>query len=121
MSLKPVAVKGDASAETGQGLVAGASKGLWSIVGDVTETSYMQLTSGGTEVIYQAECSFSFTGDSAPPQTTGDVIGASTVTLTASGTVAQGGLSAVLRDGDEVSDEYGNTVRISASAPLQSD
>lgn len=116
---KPVAVKGDASASAGSGLPQPAQKGQWT-AGAVTETGYAVLTSGQTEVIHKAECTFTFLGDSAPPQTTGDVTASSTVTLTASGTVAQGGLTAVLRDGDSTADDYGNTVSVSASAPLRS-
>lgn len=120
MSLKPVAVKGDASASTGSGLYGAAREGSWS-AGAVTETTYAQLTSGGIEVIHQAECTFSFIGGSDPPNgLTTDVNGTSTVTLTASGTVAQGGLSHVLRDGDLEQDDYGNTVSVSASAAFRS-
>lgn len=120
MALKPVAVQGDASASTGNGLVGAAKKGKWT-AGEVNETSYSQLTAGGVEVIYEAECTFTFLGDSDPPNgVVSDVNDSSTVTLSASDTVAQGGLNHVLRDGDEEEDAYGNKVSVSASAALQS-
>jgi len=120
MAVKPVAVEGDASAEAGTTPYTGATRGTWT-AGSVTETSYDVLTSGGTKVIHKAECSFSFTGDSAPPQTVGDVSGDSTVTLEASGTALQGGSTFVLVDGDSETDSYGNKVSVSASAALQAD
>jgi len=120
MALKPVAVKGDASASTGSVPYTGAVEGEWT-AGAVTETSYAQLTSGGTEVIHEARCTFSFVGGSDPPNgRTADVSGSSTVTLSAAGTVAQGGLAHVLRDGDEAQDSYGNTVSVSAAAVFRS-
>lgn len=118
MALKPVAVTGDASAEAGTTPYTGATRGDWT-AGGVSETSYSVLTSGDTEVIHKAECTFSFVGDSAPPQTVGDVIASETVTLEAAGTTLQGSSTFVLVDGDTITDAYGNTVSVSASAPLR--
>jgi hypothetical protein len=120
MAMKPVAVQGDASAEAGSTLYGAAKAGAWT-AGPVSETSYAKLTSGGVAVLHRAACTFSFVGGSDPPNgLTADVTGTSTVTLTASGTVAQGKLTHVLRDGDQQQDGYGNTVSVSASAAFRS-
>lgn len=121
MAPKSVAVEGNASASAGSTLVEPAKAGSWD-AGDVSETSYDFLTVDSTKVIWKAECTFSFTGDSDPPNgVVEDVHRSSTVTLEASGTALQGGSTFVLVDGDSTQDDYGNTVRVSASANLQAD
>jgi hypothetical protein len=93
-----------------------ADNGGWT-AGPVTPTSYKQLTVNGAEVVYQAQCIFSFAGT----KSNSPVKASSTVTLkAAAATILQGGLSNLLRDGDSVKDMYGNTVKATGTRLLAS-
>lgn len=117
MAMKPVAIAGDATATAGAVVAAGADSGTWT-AGPITESTYDVLTSGGSKVLYKAECTFSFSGKDSANAAVTDT---STVTLDATTKVLQGGGTFVLVDGDSQADEYDNTVSISASAPLRVD
>lgn len=85
----------------------------------MTTESYSKLTIGGSPVIYQASCTFSFSGttSSTPPVT---VTGTDMVTLSPSTTKLQKNENNVLRDGDSITSIYGNEISISASHKLRS-
>jgi hypothetical protein len=110
-----VGVTGEVVATASTATTFGGVSGAWT-AGPVTETAYPKLTVGGATVIYEATCTFTFSG--GPPPTTS----ASVVTLRASATPLQGGLSNVLRDGDAKVDTNGNRleVRVSRQPKLNS-
>ncbi len=118
-----VAVVGDVSAtpgavlheKTAVGSGNSAAAGAWT-AGAVEYTSYAHLTSAGAEVIWEAECEFSFTG----ANTSGSAVNETeTVTLTATAKLLNPGQDSVLVDGDtEASSPYGNTLKATAAGPL---
>lgn len=116
---KSVGVVGDVQATAGSTVPATASGGSWS-AGSVSYTSYNQLKVGGTKVIYEASCTFTYSGgtqkaDSSKPHATET----STVTLTASATLTQHGLNNVLVNGDSEQDSYGNKLKVQAGGVLK--
>jgi hypothetical protein len=120
MVTRSVACIGDVTAVAGSIIpsVGGtpiADTGVWT-GGTVTPTSYDKLTVNGAQVVYQAQCAFTFSGT----KSNNPVTFSSTVTLTAATTILQSGLSNVLRDGDSASDAYGNTVKTSGTGLLSS-
>lgn len=121
MPLKPVAKQGDVSATAGTTVHETATTGSWS-AGPVTPVPYAFLTIGGTPVVHEASCVFTFNGSndsSGTPVTIGPI--PVTVTLTAASTTLQKGTTFVLRDGDSTQDSYGNKLEASAANNLQSD
>lgn len=108
-----VAKSGDVTATAGSAPFKPATEGKWT-PGPVTYKTYSNLSISGTKVIYEAECTFSFAGTTAPPASA-PVAGSSTVKLTAGTTLLQKGANNVLKDGDLSQDSYGNTLKVSAS------
>ena len=96
MVAKSAAVKGDVSATAGTSPYTGAQTGTWT-AGQVTETSYANLKVGGKEVLWKAECTFSFSGANSSGTT---VTGTEKVTLTATTKLLMKGEHSVLVDGD---------------------
>lgn len=115
MPLMGVAALGDTTATPSAATQFGGNPGAWS-AGPVTETAYPNLTIGGTGVIHQASCTFTFT-----PTSTTITPSTSPVTLTASSTTLQKGSTNVLRAGDTTADANGNTLTVSAAHNLRSD
>lgn len=121
-----VAVVGDVSAtpstvlhtDTAKGPGTSTPAGTWS-AGTIAYESYPQLSAAGTEVIWQAECEFSFTGT----DTGGSPVDKKeTVTLTATAKLLNADQDHVLVDGDsESSPVYGNKLAVSAAGPLLAD
>lgn len=114
-----VAVKGEVTAEastspapTGMSNVAGT----WS-AGEVSETSYPQLKVGGTEVIHQASCTFTWTGNNTETGAEAPDV-TSEVTLVATTRILQGRGSFVLVDGNVGDDLHGNKLSVSAAGHL---
>jgi len=130
MSSKPAATKADAQKQKGSGMypiAAPADAGSWS-PGDIEVQSYPKLKIGGQPVIYQAKCTFTFTGTKLVGTVTTNISGTDTITLNASDlgtTKLQNGENQVLRDGDSSDSTpgkslYGNVVYISSSRKLKS-
>jgi hypothetical protein len=118
---KPVAVKGDVSATAGTSPYTGAQSGTWT-AGPITETSYANLKSGSKEVIWKAECTFSFSGANSSGAT---VTGTEKVTLTAKTTLLKKGEHNVLVDGDsktggDTPPSFDNKLSVSAGGTLKS-
>lgn len=114
-----VAVAGNVVPTPGSDVTFGgkADSGSWS-VGSVTVNAYAKLTVGGSAaVIHEARCTFTFLGSKTAGPVTTAVGGTSTVTLRASTTVLQKGLSNVLLDGDEAHDSFGNSLAVHAAPP----
>jgi hypothetical protein len=107
MTATKVAVIGDTTATPSAATTLNGAPGAWT-AGAVTEQSYAQLAIGGTAVIHSAKCVFTFT-----PQT-GSAIPV-TVTLPATSTPLQHGRANVLLDGDQVTDQNGNQLVVTAS------
>jgi hypothetical protein len=122
MAVKKVAVEGDVQKTPGTDITYGgkAETGTWS-AGEVSYSSYEKLVVGGSKVIYQAKCTFSFDGHKTvtnPLDT--PVKGSEEVTLEAQTTKLQGSLSKVLVHGDSQTDAYGNKLEAKASQKLSS-
>lgn len=115
MAGKSVVVDGGVTATAGTTMFTGADSGAWT-AGAVTYQSYPNLTINGVPAIYQASCTFTFSGLSS---SSAPVTGAETVTLTASATLMQGGLSNVLVDGDQATGTYGNQLTAQSSGLLK--
>jgi hypothetical protein len=121
-----VAVVGDVSAtpsatlhtDTAIGPGTATASGTWT-AGTIAYESYPQLSAAGAEVIWQAECEFSFTGTSIA----GSAVNArETVTLTATAKLLNADQDHVLVDGDSKSSPaYGNKLAVSAAGPLLAD
>jgi len=121
MATKPVAVQGDVSATAGTSPYTGADSGTWT-AGTVSETSYANLKSGGKEVVWKAECTFSFSGTNSSSGAT--VTGSEKVTLTATTKLLKKGEHSVLVDGDSKSGggtppSFDNKLSVSAAGPLK--
>jgi hypothetical protein len=112
----PVARQGEVTATAGTTPYTGADSGTWT-PGSINSTAHTKLKRGGTSVIRQASCLFSFSGANSSGTA---VAGTSTVTLTAGTTKLQKGVSNVLQDGDEASDSYGNKLKAITSGKLKS-
>lgn len=109
-----IAVEGDVIATPGTIPYPPAVTGAW-IPGSVSYSSYSKVKSGGRAVIYEAKCTFTFTGATAPPPST-PVSGTEDVTLTASSTSVNDGQNSVLLDGDSKTGNYGNQLQAIAPA-----
>jgi hypothetical protein len=107
MTATKVAVVGDTTATPSTAPTLNGAPGAWT-AGPVTEQSYAQLTIGGIAVIHSATCVFTFTPQSGSP------IPAS-VTLSASSTPLQQGQTNVLLNGDQMTDQNGNQLMVTAS------
>ncbi len=94
--------------------------GTWS-AGSITHQFYPKLTIGGKPVIYEASCTFTYSGgkDSSSgadvPPTSEDV------TLTATTKKTQKDESFVLVDGDSKSSANGNNLTVHTSKKLRTD
>lgn len=100
---------------------ATSGTGTWA-AGTVSYKTYTQLKSGGTVVIYEASCKFTWSGGTQKADSSkahGPVD--STVTLTATTRLTQKGSSKVLVHGDSASDQYGNKLQVNAAGPLKTD
>ncbi len=118
MAAKSVAVKGDVSATAGTSPYTGAQTGTWT-AGPVTETSYAKLKVGGKQVLWKAECTFSFSGANSSGAT---VTGTEKVTLTATTKLLMKGEHSVLVDGDsktggDTPPSFDNQLSVSAAGP----
>lgn len=111
-----VAVEGDAQAIEGTVPFKGAESGKWT-AGPITYSSYEKLKVGGSKVIYQAKCIFTFQGTNSAGAT---IPGAETVTLEAKSTKLQGAQFKVLVNGDNAEGEgkYGNKLQVQATNKL---
>jgi len=109
---KPVALSGDIIATPGGVPPAPCTAGSWS-AGPVIETLGAKVSQGGTKVVLQAECTFTFTGTQTPPGI--PCSGSSKVTLSANPTKLTDNGSDILVLGDTNSDSYGNTLTASPS------
>jgi hypothetical protein len=108
-----IAVDGDVIAIPGTIPYTGAASGVW-VPGSVTYSSYSSVKVGGSAVIYEAKCTFSFTGVSPSPANA-PVSGTEDVTLTAGSTEVNKGQNSVLLDGDSKTGNYGNQLQVIAS------
>lgn len=119
----PVAVVGDVTATPGAvlhestavGAGTSAPAGTWS-AGTIEHETYPQLTSAGSEVIWEAACEFTFSGT----DTSGKVVDErETITLTATARPLNPHQHDVLIHGDSESSGYGNTLSVTATGPLR--
>jgi hypothetical protein len=109
-----VAVEGEVVATPGDIAFTGAEKGEW-IAGPVIVQSYGNLTVGSKKVIYQAQCTFDFTGQSS----SGAVVkGVEMVTLKAGQTRLQNNETGVLVKGDEKTGQFGNKLAVETANVL---
>jgi len=114
-----IAVEGDVVAIPGVTPYPPAVTGAW-IPGPVTYASYSQVKSNGRAVIYEAKCTFTFTG-TGPTPPGNPVSGSEDVTLSAGSTAVNDGQNSVLLDGDSETGTYGNQLQTIASAnPIKS-
>lgn len=112
---KAVAVEGDVSATAGTMPFTGAESGAWT-PRNVMMNSYADLKSGGRKVLWQAQCTFDFIGQSSSGAM---VKGSETVTLTAAPTSLKKSAHFVVVDGDQATGTYGNKLTSSAAGPLK--
>jgi len=118
-----VAVVGDVQASPAPGTNAPSENveaGTWQ-AGPISYQSYNKLTIGGQPVIYEASCTFNYTGGK-------DVSSGSEVppipeivTLTATLKKTQKGSNYVLVDGDSESGPNGNELSVNTSNKLRTD
>lgn len=116
-----VGVEGDVQATPSSTPPETASGGSWS-AGSISYKTYSQLKVGGTPVIHEASCTFTYSGgtqkaDSSKAHQTVT----STVTLTATTKLTQHGLDDVLVNGDSEQDSYGNQLAVQAAGVLKTD
>jgi uncharacterized Zn-binding protein involved in type VI secretion len=107
-----IALDGDVIAIPGTVPYPPAVSGAW-IPGPVIYTSYPNVKSNGRPVIYEARCTFTFTGV-GPAPANNPVSGTEDVTLQASSTSVNDGQSSVLLDGDSETGSYGNQLQVIA-------
>ncbi len=107
-----IAVEGDVIATPGTTPYPPAVSGAW-IPGSVIYSSYSKVKINGRVVIYEAKCTFTFTGvtSSTPPVA---VSGTEDVTLSTSRTSVNNGQNSVLLDGDSKTGNYGNQLQVAA-------
>jgi hypothetical protein len=118
MAGKSAAKAGDIKATAGTTMYSPAVTGSW-VAGPVQPvTGYAKLTTGGSQVVHEAKCTFSFTG-TGPSPGNAPVSGTSTVTLSGKTTKLQKGKSNVIHDGDSEQDSYGNKLEAQASGKLK--
>jgi len=104
---KKVAVVGEVQAVPGSGLPPSAAGGSGAWTPKKVEVKEQpKLKVGGTAVIYEASCTFSFEGANSAGSAVKD---SETVTLTAGTTLLQKDHDHVLRDGDTKEGKYGDT------------
>lgn len=120
MTPPSVASASDVTASPGQVPYTGAASGVWT-AGPVTtvpvpKPGAPELTVAGAAALQQATCVFTFSGTSPAPAT--PVAGASTVTLTPTGSRLLVNGQSVLRSGDSASDAFGNTLSATSSGKL---
>jgi hypothetical protein len=109
-----IAVEGDVIAIPGTTFYPPAVSGAW-VPGPVTYSSYSSVSVNGVSVIYEAKCTFTFTGVGPPPPSA-PVSGTEDVTLSAGDTSVNGAQSSVLLDGDSETGTYGNQLQVVAPA-----
>ncbi|AOY59394.1 hypothetical protein [Desulfococcus multivorans] len=109
-----IAVEGDVIAIPGTTPYPPAVSGAW-VPGPVTCTGYSTVTVNGVGVIYEARCTFTFTGVGPTPPGN-PVSGTEDVTLSAGDTAVNGSQSSVLLDGDSETGSYGNQLQVVAPA-----
>ena len=85
------------------------------VPGPVTYTAYSKVSVNGVSVIYEARCTFTFTGV-GPAPANNPVSGTEDVTLSAGDTAVNGSQSSVLLDGDSETGTYGNQLQAVAPA-----
>ena len=105
-----IAVEGDVIAIPGTTPYPPAVSGAW-IPGSVIYSSYSKVKINGRVVIYEAKCTFTFTGvDSSPAP----VSGTEDVTLSASNTNVNNGQNSVLLDSESKTGNYGTQLQVVA-------
>lgn len=111
---KPTAVVNDvqATAASTKAELDKDGTGAWQ-AGTVTYQSYSRLTIQGKPVIYQASCTFTYTGGTASGNPV--TVLPDTVTLKAGTTLLQKGANKVLVDGDQITSSSGNKLEVHAS------
>jgi hypothetical protein len=109
-----IAVEGDVIAIPGTTPYPPAVSGAW-IPGPVTYSAYSKVKVNGRGVIYEAKCTFTFSGVGPPPASS-PVSGTEDVTLSAGSTAVNDGQDSVLLDGDSETGNYGNQLQAIASA-----
>lgn len=110
-------MKGDVKATAGVKFFEPATSGAWK-ADSVIHQTYSKLKVNGKPVIYEASCTFNFSG-TAPNGATVTTAVPVTVMLSAQPTKLQKGAKHVLRDGDKASDIWGNKLEVSASNKLR--
>jgi hypothetical protein len=109
-----IAVEGDVIAIPGTSPYPPAVSGAW-IPGPVSYSSYPNVSVNGVSVIYEARCTFTFTGIGPSPANS-PVSGTEDVSLSASSSSVNASQSSVLLDGDSKSGSYGNQLQVVAPA-----
>jgi hypothetical protein len=104
-----IAVDGDVTATAGTTDVSGY-KGSWT-AGSVSCVPHPKMKINGTNIIYEASCTFSYTG----ANNSGSTTASETVTLSASKTTVSSNGNYVLLDGDSEEGTYGNKLEVNAS------
>lgn len=112
--MSTIAVEGDVIPIPGTTPYPPAVSGAW-IPGAVSYSSYDSVKSNGRAVIYEARCTFTFTGVGPPPPSN-PVSGTEDVTLQAGSTSVNDSQSSVLLDGDSETGNYGNQLQVVAPA-----
>jgi hypothetical protein len=128
MAAKSVATKSDVKTQLSNVPLSPADSPLgsagWS-AGQIEVSSYSQLKIDGAEAIYEARCTFSFSGSNTkvkPPQAVTGPDDKVVLNAAALGrTHLQGLENQVLRDGDSITSADGNTLKIVSSERLRSE
>lgn len=105
---KSVAVVGEVVATPGSIPFTRAESGIWT-AGVIRYRNYDQLKVNHAKVIYEAECNFSFSGQSSSGAT---VTGQETVALAASTTILQKNVSNVLVNDDTQTCDFSNKLKV---------
>jgi hypothetical protein len=113
---KSLAVIGDVIATPGSTPYPPADTGIWT-PGGVIYQAYSALSSNGINVIYEAQCIFTFVGTKATSAGPIPVSGSETVSLRAGTTTVNASQNSVLLDGDAETGSYGNELRVAATNP----
>ena len=113
---KTVIVDGDVIATAGTAPYPPAASGSWT-PGSVVFTKHNKLSVNGVKVVYQAKCTFNFSGQTSdsPPKV---VTASEEVLLKATSTKLMEGGVDVLLHGDKKVGAYGNTLEAKASRQL---
>lgn len=116
MTTISVAVKGEVTATPGTNQnYKEAASGKWT-ADTVSYETYAKLKVNGESVIYEASCTFSFSGSDSSNKA---VTGSEKVKLSAGTTKLQKGANKVLKQGDQVSDINGNKLEVNTSSKLR--